>query len=370
MKNLLTLLGFSTAILLFVGVLHKSNYRVVQMGNDNVAAMEALDGKEAQADDEILILDDNPSKAGLNFKEVIGPASAIKGNQNRSVHQESSPRPSNRRINDADLQRWVNLHANEAIDAALEHGIPAGLSLTLGVQQLEAGQMHPQDNFAKQILAPLVNLKAKSKGWSTNYFKYSANSKSWFEGLEAIEVYSEAELKQIFRRYDLASYDAEVYLALTGKEKKENSSSASKTYTATLMPSVRKSESTAAVRPSDQEVAGEDLRNNMAYAMNRLSDRGLKEKGKEMNFKPRSVSTEKEMSRAMRIASSINLGKSKVFDKPAEFQAVLREVLALEADYPSWEAYLQADAGRAKRKFRQRSDVMALGGELRVTRKK
>ena len=112
MKNLLTLLGFSTAILLFVGVLHKSNYRVVQMGNDNVAAMEALDGKQAQTDDEILILDDSPSESGLNFKEVIGPASAIKGNQDRSARQESSPRPSSRRVNDADLQRWVNLHAN------------------------------------------------------------------------------------------------------------------------------------------------------------------------------------------------------------------------------------------------------------------
>ena len=61
--------------------------------------------------------------------------------------------------------------------------------------------------------------------------------------------------------------------------------------------------------------------------------------------------------------------RNSTYDNPRLFWSVLQEVIALENDYKSWDNYRADHSAAAEKEFQRRSDIMALGGEMKVTRK-
>ncbi|MEL6973527.1 MAG: hypothetical protein AAFO02_25465, partial [Bacteroidota bacterium] len=68
-------------------------------------------------------------------------------------------------------------------------------------------------------------------------------------------------------------------------------------------------------------------------------------------------------------AESFGKGESRTYSEPRHFWSVLKEVIALEKGYESWDAYQADHPKSADRAFQRRSDIMANGGVMKVTRR-
>ena len=361
MKNIFTLLGILAAIILFGGYLHRAGIRVTQQGADAAPATTTTE------QDQFFATEDSPVRGEV---EMFDPDRHYRNTPEgfdrvgrSAAAAERSAKPA---VSETDVQRWIRRQGPVAIMEAVRQGVPAGISLAVSVQALQQGKIDLRSDFNQAVVTPLAAYKESGE---RAYFKYSANSESWLAGLAKASNYDTRELDAILRRYDLAAYDAEVYLALQNERRNDQSSPAARrTYAASVAkPSERE---TAGSSRSEDEVADEKLRANMAYSMNRLVDKQLEEKGKDMTFTTRTEPAAEVKTQARRLAESIAVGKSKSFNNPTEFHNVLREVLALEAGYDSWADYRAADASGAKRAFIQRSDLMANGGKMVITRRR
>jgi hypothetical protein len=360
MKNFFTILGFLTAILLVGGYLHRSGLRLTQASAPGTTSpTEDRAPQFATQDDpvaeEVDIFD--PDRHYRDTPRGFDEVTTSTPGASRSAA-----------VSDKDLQRWIRRQGPVAVMEAVRQGVPAGISLAVSVRALQRGQIDLRSDFNRTIITPLAEFKTSRE---RSYFKYSANSDSWVRGLAKLGAYDSAELDAILRRYDLAAYDAEVYLALQNQQRQGASSPAARpaTYAASVA-APREREATAPRRAADEEVADEKLRANMAYAMNRLVDKKLEEEGKSMTFKAQPAPAAEVKTQARRQAESIAVGQSQHFSDPAEFHNVLREVLALEAGYASWADYRAADTNGAKRAFLRRSDLMANGGKMVITRRR
>lgn len=360
MKNVFTLLGILAAIVLFGGYLHRSGIRLTQ---DGAATAQATEERDA-----FFETTDSPVREEVNlFDPDRHYRDTPEGFDRVGRSSASAESTSTAAVSEKEIQRWIRRQGPVAIMEAVRQGVPAGISLAIGVQALQQGRIDLRSDFNQAVVAPLANYK---EGRERAYFKYSANSDSWLQGLAKTSNYDTRELDAILRRYDLAAYDAEVYLALQNQRREERSSPAARpTYAASVAtPSENRAASSS--RAAEDEVADEKLRSNMAYAMNRLVDKKLEEEGKSMRFQAKAAPAAEIKTQARRSAESIAVGKTKQFSNPTEFHNVLREVLALEAGYDSWADYRAADASGAKRAFVKRSDLMANGGKMLITRKR
>ncbi len=371
MKDFLSTLGFLLMVILVTGYLYKSGYRLERppaAGSDLLQAAVPSDGEAADQ----LALDprgDHDSRRRPSASAEGSTAWAEVPSGRTDTHRESEPISRSAAITlERDIQAWIGRTSSAAVLEATRQGVPAGVSLSLGAALLEAGKINERSDFVREVVDPLARLKEKSPESVRNLLKYSANSGKWFEGLDRLGHYRELNLEQWFKRYDLAGYDAETYLALQHNEDREQHERG-QVHEASMGSGLLSSPAAKSQEPSRarQEVADDNLRPNMAYAMNRLSERRLDEKDKAMRFK---ADPNQNVGAARHIAESMRVGEKRRFNDPAAFHAVLREVLAIEAGYASWDAYKAADERTAKRAFARRSDPLISGGKLEVRREK
>lgn len=363
MKNVLTLLGFFVAIVMAIGALQKSNYRLVKDGqtttNTSFAAASLGDDDEsAPANGSRISLDETDNPANDPFDPPAMDGTRRVGSSSGSGSSRQTAASSSE-----DVSEWITSHGPIAVMEALRQGVPAGLSLAVGVLQLQQGELRWNDNFANKVVGALASRKDEAPA----RFKYKANSEPWIQGLAELGVFNRSDLMRVFNQYKLAAYDAEVYLALQDDDRKQSS----QPRIAQAAIGAFRPESERATRGSaSAEVADESLRRNVSNAMNRYAERELSERGKSARVVAAAPAASAEASSARRKMERLSVGKSMEFDSPREFQLALQELLALEEGYPSWAAYQQDEAAEARRNFNRRSDVMAAGGRMRVTRRK
>lgn len=208
---LLRFLGFIFAMILIIGMLDKAGLKV------------SIEGREANSGQRY-----NEASAGGAYAEedkggetiYISPNEPAQGHQEeyrpRSYSEYSHQPPSRGGRAAASTEDFIGRFAETATVQALNKGVPAGISLALGVIKLEQGErMDSWQDFMDKVVMPLARIKenAPHDGLQA-YFKYSANSGRWLEGLSRQGDYSYNALRQAMQQHQLDRYDEEVRTAL------------------------------------------------------------------------------------------------------------------------------------------------------------
>lgn len=122
------------------------------------------------------------------------------------------------------VEQWINKHAETAKSFALDKGIPAGISLAIGVDQIKKGnRIEDWEAFAALITQPLLEQKQKaSKMNRSAYYKFAANSEKWASGLEVTGYYSKNQLMETINDYKLGIYDEEVKDVIINSDKSKH----------------------------------------------------------------------------------------------------------------------------------------------------
>lgn len=213
MGGMMRLLGFVFALILVIGMLDKAGLKVSLEGQQSspsdkryleASAGEAY-GQEESGSDPVYVSPDEPAQ---RYRQDYSP---------RSYQEYSSPAPARGAQPGASVDAFISRFAETATVQALNRGVPAGVSLALGIAKLQQGErIDDWQDFMDKVVMPLAQIKANAaRDGLQSYFKYSANSSRWLEGLSRQGDYSYNALRQAMQQYRLDTYDAEVRTALT-----------------------------------------------------------------------------------------------------------------------------------------------------------
>lgn len=191
-NGLLRLLGAIFALILIIGALDKAGVSIVldKKPQDGVIESRLYGGAEAEAAPERrMSLPERPA-AAHDYEAAVG------NTQSRAARDHAPA-------------EWLERFASSARKQALESGVPAGISLAIGLEELKRGKrIDSWDDFMATVIQPLARLKQEvPRDALRTYFKYSANSQRWAQGLGNYSRYSEQQLLDNIRRYGLAKQD-------------------------------------------------------------------------------------------------------------------------------------------------------------------
>lgn len=250
-------------------------------------------------------------------------------------------------ISSRDLNSWLEMSSAQTYLEAEKETISPGVILATGVYFLEQGES--LNLTAADVASYLADLRDNASAKAKAHMKYIANSQEWFKGL-SIAGFDGQRIAEIYDRLGLKAYDKAMYNRHVERK-------------------IEQSDYTG--EPENLEADVEVRRANLADAYNDYADRPEVRKKYSLPSAPKtaSASTDEEVSEGRREAESFRKGEAKTYDNPRLFWAVLQEMIALEEGYASWDAYQKENPSTAERKFQKRSDIMALGGEMKITRR-
>ena len=206
-------LGYLAAVVLVVGILSKSGFRFNLPGKMTRESTEELTVNSAS-------LGGTADFTPLNDpdKLVLPPAgdhvASYSEIESERSDKQASARTVGARVSTGD---WIANFSTPAIREALLNGIPAGISMAVGIAKVKDGYtIASMDDFREMVINPL--LKVKNKSGDPQYFKYAANSKKWAQGLGKKPGYSERSLLSILEKYNLEDLDDEVKAHLADKD--------------------------------------------------------------------------------------------------------------------------------------------------------
>lgn len=194
--GIFNLLGFAFAVILTVGFIKKS-------GVDFLENTSAYEYEEAEL---------------LASISALNPAERVPVNRNKTYKTENytpseiKARPKTVPARVISIEKWINDFNTFAKDQAMANGIPAGISLAMGITAIDAGiPIRSADDYMRAVVEPLTHLKKNAPYQDRSaYFKYAANSNLWAEGLGATGRYSSSDLKDLIARYKLDAFDKQV----------------------------------------------------------------------------------------------------------------------------------------------------------------
>ena len=202
--RLFNALGLLTALILIIGMLDKAGVRITLQGRDNDRSAAyysaSMDGATAENDKgDVIVV--SPNGSSSYEAENWEPVSGKRGSKAGRTAQKSSS-----------VDEWIERFSNSAVQQAVRQGIPAGIALAVGISKLEEGvHIDSWQAFMEEVIMPLARIKdnATDRERST-YFKYSANSGRWADGLSRNANFSATVLKRNIDRYRLHDYDRAV----------------------------------------------------------------------------------------------------------------------------------------------------------------
>lgn len=255
------------------------------------------------------------------------------------------------------VNEWVGQFTAQAFLEAQKKDIrvPATLSLALGLDLMRQGErIETKDEFVRKVVNYLVAIKKNATSEERKaYFQYAANSDNWLKGMERKGI-STSGIREMIAKYDLTAYDEVVFEQITKKQL----SNARVTRVET------KSDKPVFVgSKTDKEAVRKH-----AEQVNQWVDSELS--GSSHNVKFAASNPSASGSEARKTVSRLKVGESVYFDDVAEFEMAVKEMVALEAGYGAWKEYEADQPAKARKQFRERSNVMANGLELKVTRKR
>lgn len=256
-----------------------------------------------------------------------------------------------------DVNEWVGQFTAQAFLEAQKKDIrvPATLSLALGLDLMRQGErIETKEDFVRKVVNYLAAIKKNASSEERKaYFQYAANSDNWLKGMERKGI-STTGIREMIARYDLNAYDEVVFEQITKKQLSDT-------------------RVTRVQAKSDKPVfvgskTDKDAVRKHAEELNKWVDSEMS--GSSHNVKFAASSPSASGSEARKTVSRLKVGESVYFDDVAEFEQAVKEMVALEAGYDSWKAYEADEPAKARKQFRERSNVMANGLELKVTRKR
>lgn len=342
-------LGALAAIILFVGFVSSGDKKSFLYADNPEDASIAEAGVYAGEPNTVVSLDaaaEGPSEM------VFRPRSATaKSESLRPASYDSGERASSatrrRAVSANEIEQWVQMNAAQSYLEAEKETISPGVILATGIYFLEEGQADARINAA-EIAAYLVNVRDQASSRAKAHMKYIANSAQWFEGL-SLAGFDGQQIERLFQRHQLAAYDKQMYSRHVERKIEQ--------------PEMASESSSLAVDRNERN-------RNLAEAYNEYADReDVRAKYALPSIKKPEALSSKEVSAGRREAMSFDKGESRVYKDPRQFWSVLKEVIALEEGFDSWEEYHAEHPRAADRAFQGRSDIMAAGGVMKVTRK-
>ena len=282
------------------------------------------------------------------FREAPRSNSNIRTVADTDVHPVND-RSNRGAVRSSDINSWIDMSIAQTFMEAEKETMSPGVILATGIYFLQQGQ-GDLSMSAADVAAYLAEVRDNAGAEAKSHMKYIANSEEWFEGL-SLAGFDGQEIASIFDRKGLAVYDKAMYSRHVERKVEQADYSGDP----------------AALGAND------DVRKrNLAEAYNDYADRPevRKKYGLPSSVNTPAPITQAEVSEGRNEALSFRKGESKTYDNPRLFWSVLQEIIALEHDYKSWEAYQGDHAAAANKEFQRRSDIMALGGEMKVTRKR
>ncbi len=188
--NIFSVVGFACAVIFLIGFLRKNGVEISR----SQAAKSVV-----QVEDVIVSSQQQHELSMLPVERVVRP----KSGKNATTKHKMSERS---------LDQWVNEFGEIAISQAIDRGIPAGISLAFGMMKVQAGiDINTWNDYMEKVVQPLVHLKRNApRADISNYFKYSANSDLWAQGLGRTGRFDAYDLKQIMEHYNLDNFDRTV----------------------------------------------------------------------------------------------------------------------------------------------------------------
>jgi len=217
-NRLFSALGLIFAGIMAIGLLSKAGVKINFPGADSGSASGLI---SASMDD---------SGASENGGVVVLPPKGEKGTEYDSDFVPKTPRDKPSRSSertssggDVDAEAWIERFSETAVQQAISKGIPAGIALAVGLMEIKSGKsINNWNDFMNRVIKPLAKLKEKSaSGDLRAYFKYSANSDRWAQGLAEADLYEAPALKKALSGYDLGVYDQQVKERLAREEEIE-----------------------------------------------------------------------------------------------------------------------------------------------------
>lgn len=204
-------LGFLFAVILFVGMMDKAGVNIslqdqgassTRVAHATVGESNALEAPAAPERSNRVIVADEPE---------VRPTRSYSAPKSYDVSSNSS---SKRKGLDRSVtvEDWIEGFSDLAIEQAMDRGIPAGVALAVGVAKLSEGvNISNWNSFMEEVIDPLAAAKFQaSRKEIKSYFKYSANSEKWAEGLGNTGDFSSSNLKKVMKKYGLRDFDYEV----------------------------------------------------------------------------------------------------------------------------------------------------------------
>lgn len=338
-------IGALAAIILFVGFVASSDKGSFLDGAENatVSTASLLPGGDANT---VVSLGDNSEGPS---EMVFRPRAATEAGP--SAMESTAVRPERgsvrRTVTHYEIEEWVQTNVAQSYLEAEKETVSPGVILATGIYFLQQGQADARINAA-EIVDYLVNVREHASSRAKAHMKYIANSAEWFEGL-SLAGFDGAQIEDVFREFQLGAYDRQMYSRHVERKIEQ--------------PDRATEEGTLALDRNERN-------RNLAEAYNEYADREeVRAKFALPSIKkPEALSTN-EVSAGRAEAESFDIGESRTYQDPREFWAVLKEVIALEKGFDSWEEYQAEYPRAADRAFQRRSDLMATGGMMKVTRK-
>ncbi len=193
-SSLLRLLGAIFALVLIIGALDRAGVSVV---------LDKEKPQEPIAESRMYSYDNQEPE---NHVQLPAPSTSKPTyDRPRKLREASSryqPNPA----------EWVERFAATARKQALEKGVPAGVALAVGLEKVRNGErLDSWDAFVNEVIEPLARLKQEvPKDVLRTYFKYSANSQRWVEGLSRYASYTEERLLSHLETFNLEAQDEQV----------------------------------------------------------------------------------------------------------------------------------------------------------------
>ncbi len=201
-----SLLGYLFAVVLVVGFLSKAGIKF------NLPGKEPAKGTTEELSIQAATLDRPAGFTPLNDEDklVLPPAGETAESYSATLEERSgTPGSSASNSKRWSKSEWIANFSTPAIREALANGIPAGISLAVGIAKVEDGYaIGSLEEFRELVIQPLLKIKNRSS--DNQYFKYAANSQKWARGLGKKPGYSEKSLIAILEKYDLTDLDLEV----------------------------------------------------------------------------------------------------------------------------------------------------------------
>ncbi|KGE88529.1 MAG: hypothetical protein ACE362_08690 [Phaeodactylibacter xiamenensis] len=197
LSSLLKLLGATFALILLIGALDKAGVKVI-MGD-----------KPAGNAYESSMLPRTTERAAEEHSDYAPPRTPER--YRRSAAREAAA-PDWEGLSATDIDNFLDQFAATARKQALENGVPAGIALAYGIEELKRGQrIDSWDAFQEKVTAPLSRLKQEvPRDALGRYFKYSANSQRWAQGLGRYSRHSEQQLMSNLQHFNLEAEDEAV----------------------------------------------------------------------------------------------------------------------------------------------------------------